>query len=575
MSYTNPLSTLMGPSTILKRKEGDVSEVSVPSQRRQRKKVEDKWDREGNMKKFEQMVGGFVDPSYRRIPPWKETEQERAERISQRDARVKEFLAEIQEEVAEEEKAQAPEGKPDATSEKDQESEMARRRSQNERRRGPTQVAVDNSKSVDVSDMPWWLNGSEFLPDVWWSHFRTQLVKILHDFMDLSEENIPEKLLDKDLWMRAFTTNASSLILEENQEIMEFRGDKILSFFLSEVLHSNYPKITQSQRTGVFNHYVSNIAFRGPMEDLDLFKFIIATPSVLASFPKAYTADTYESFIGALYAGLGSKAPLIKRFMERMYFGKTGKDGKVLSRQKIDVERYGELVTSKTKQIIETLVDNHYNRKGNTKGIYILDYPAGKNTYIMIMKSALELMAPIMKQAGNDEWNYSLRARQTIKGYRPVRKHITDENLRKEPYYVLKKIPRSADINKDDIFYPVWMDLKEAGINEEYVALNEISGFMDKSDKFKEYYQRAIEKMQSQDGVERKMTYPIGFFRPVKNAKHDRHQITLFERVENDRGLIEMRIIHNDIQISSGSSSSQVSKLDTYIKALKSYLDAR
>lgn len=144
---------------------------------------------------------------------------------------------------------------------------------------------------------------------------------------------------------RSYLNEARSV--KESNERLEFLGDSILSFLVSEHLFTAYPHFTEGELTNLRSSVVKTGTLAIVAKELNLGKFLLFSkgeeegggrknPSLLA--------DTFEAFIGVLYIDLGLKAvqqvlkkylyPLFPQILEQ----KTYKDAKSIFQELVQEE---------------------------------------------------------------------------------------------------------------------------------------------------------------------------------------------------------------------------------------------
>lgn len=160
----------------------------------------------------------------------------------------------------------------------------------------------------------------------------------------------------------------------QSNERLEFLGDSILSFLVSEYLYTSYPDITEGELTNLRSSIVKTTTLAQVAKELDLGAFLLlsrgeeegggrSNPSILA--------DTFEALLGAIYLDLGLKpvskmlANFLFPLLSKILADKTYKDAKSL---------FQELVQEETKispnyKVISEKGPDH--AKEFTVGVYV------------------------------------------------------------------------------------------------------------------------------------------------------------------------------------------------------------
>lgn len=161
------------------------------------------------------------------------------------------------------------------------------------------------------------------------------------------EENLGYKFKDKQLLQTAFTHR--SYLNEHpsedlnNNERLEFLGDAILSFIVSRHLFENYPDHPEGDLTNLRAAVVQATALANVSRQLGLGNYLLLSRGEEASGGRErqyLLANTFESFLGALYLDQGLQAaerfvydniiPLLKNIIDNNLF----KDSKSLLQEK-------------------------------------------------------------------------------------------------------------------------------------------------------------------------------------------------------------------------------------------------
>ena len=128
------------------------------------------------------------------------------------------------------------------------------------------------------------------------------------------ENNISYKFSDKALLKKSLTHK--SFDKNENNEILEFLGDRILGLVISEKLISEFPNDSEGVIDKKFSKLVNKTTCYKVAQSLILGEFILLGPTELNSRgfeKKSILANACESLIGALYLDGGYS--VVKNFI--------------------------------------------------------------------------------------------------------------------------------------------------------------------------------------------------------------------------------------------------------------------
>lgn len=138
--------------------------------------------------------------------------------------------------------------------------------------------------------------------------------------MDELEKSLQYSFGDPKLLKRALT-HASARSNGEDNERLEFLGDRVLGLVISEALHQKFTQATEGELAKRFNQLVRKQTCAMVAEALDLGQWIIVGASEfdgdVCSKP-SILADACEAVIGALFldGGYGEVARVIRRLWE-------------------------------------------------------------------------------------------------------------------------------------------------------------------------------------------------------------------------------------------------------------------
>jgi len=133
-------------------------------------------------------------------------------------------------------------------------------------------------------------------------------------------ENLP-KLKNPKLFQQAFThrsyLNESKKPIESNERL-EFLGDSILSFIISDYLYRKYPKFDEGILTNLRSLVVNTKSLAGEARIHGLGKHLLLSKGEEESNGRendSILANTFEAFIGALY--FDQELPAVKELLDK------------------------------------------------------------------------------------------------------------------------------------------------------------------------------------------------------------------------------------------------------------------
>jgi ribonuclease-3 len=124
---------------------------------------------------------------------------------------------------------------------------------------------------------------------------------------------------NKDLFEQAFTHRSylnETKQKTESNERLEFLGDSILSFIVSEYLYRSYPDYKEGALTNLRSLLVNTKSLAGISKELGFGKLLKLSKGEEESQGReneSLLANSFEAFIGALYMDQGIKA--VKEFL--------------------------------------------------------------------------------------------------------------------------------------------------------------------------------------------------------------------------------------------------------------------
>lgn len=141
----------------------------------------------------------------------------------------------------------------------------------------------------------------------------------------LMKNNLP-KINNQELFERAFThrsyLNEAKTQIESNERL-EFLGDSILSFVVSDHLYKNYPHFDEGILTNLRSLLVNTKSIASAAKELDFGQYLRLSRGEEESKGReneSLLANSFEAFIGALYLDQGVESA--RQFIGQMLFSK-------------------------------------------------------------------------------------------------------------------------------------------------------------------------------------------------------------------------------------------------------------
>lgn len=140
------------------------------------------------------------------------------------------------------------------------------------------------------------------------------------------EQSLGYAFQQRELLVRALTHKSSvyektpaSVTLSDNEQL-EFLGDSILGFVISEHLMNRFPALPEGRLSKFKAHLVSASHLHGVAQRLDLGDFLILGRGEEMSggrFKRALLSDAFEAIIAAIYldGGLDAARSFVERFV--------------------------------------------------------------------------------------------------------------------------------------------------------------------------------------------------------------------------------------------------------------------
>ena len=154
-----------------------------------------------------------------------------------------------------------------------------------------------------------------------------------HEFNALREleEAVDVRFNDRGLLQRAFVHRSylheanEDSALQDNQRL-EFLGDAVLGFVVSELLFRRYPERREGELTNLRSALVKRETLSRFAEELGLGDYLLLGRGEEESGGRrrhTTLCDTYEAFIGAFYLDQGMEA--LREFLEPRLIGEIGR----------------------------------------------------------------------------------------------------------------------------------------------------------------------------------------------------------------------------------------------------------
>ena len=130
-------------------------------------------------------------------------------------------------------------------------------------------------------------------------------------------------ILRQSLTHRSFMNESGDPAIEDNEKL-EFLGDSIIGFIISDLLYRNFPRFREGDLSRVKSHVVSEPFLAILARDLDLGAFLLLGKGEAASggYDKnSLLSNCYEAVVAAIYLDGGIQSArdfLIRCFKERI-----------------------------------------------------------------------------------------------------------------------------------------------------------------------------------------------------------------------------------------------------------------
>ena len=155
-------------------------------------------------------------------------------------------------------------------------------------------------------------------------------------FLNVKFNNID--LLNQSLCHRSYS-NETKEEYSGNNERLEFLGDSVLGFIITEHLYRNYPELDEGKMAKIRSFVVSEENISRIAKDFKFYEFVMigkGEEHTGGRYKKTILADTFEAFIGAYFldSGIQKVKDFVLQFMDKeiesVIYDKNGKDYKTL-----------------------------------------------------------------------------------------------------------------------------------------------------------------------------------------------------------------------------------------------------
>lgn len=136
------------------------------------------------------------------------------------------------------------------------------------------------------------------------------------------EERLGHRFGDPDLLRRALTHRSYANEREDDvvdNEVMEFLGDAVLGFVISELLYRRHPDLSEGEMSKVKAYLVSADSLARQAEELDLGRFLMLGKGEEKTAGRAkdsLLSNAFEAVTAAIYLDAGMEAA--RGFIERL-----------------------------------------------------------------------------------------------------------------------------------------------------------------------------------------------------------------------------------------------------------------
>ncbi|MBI65454.1 MAG: hypothetical protein CMG64_04095 [Candidatus Marinimicrobia bacterium] len=157
------------------------------------------------------------------------------------------------------------------------------------------------------------------------------------------QNNINYFFKDLDILKKALTH--SSINYKSNYENLEFLGDSIINFFITEWIYKKYPHLTENEMTVMKNQYINKDYLSKISNILKISEFASIDKNIEIS--TKISCELFESIVAAIY--LDSNIKNTKKFLNKNLIKNFEESDKV-------IDYKGELIIFYQKKIIGNLI---------------------------------------------------------------------------------------------------------------------------------------------------------------------------------------------------------------------------
>ena len=205
----------------------------------------------------------------------------------------------------------------------------------------------------------------------------------MNDLSKLEKElgiNFKDKATIRQAFIHRSYLNEARKKIPSNERL-EFLGDSILSYFISEYLYRNYPKLPEGELTNLRSSVVKTSTLSDSAKQLDLGKYLKLSHGEEESGGRlnpSILADTFEALLGSVYmdGGLPPVTAILKKtlyvLIPKIYKDKSYKDAKSSFQEIVQ----NEIKTSPVYRVVKEKGPDH--AKQFTVGVFVNDSKWGE-----------------------------------------------------------------------------------------------------------------------------------------------------------------------------------------------------
>ncbi|MDO4586941.1 MAG: ribonuclease III [Planctomycetia bacterium] len=140
--------------------------------------------------------------------------------------------------------------------------------------------------------------------------------QIKEQFLKECEDKLQYHFQNKQLLMRALTHSSSAITHNESNERLEFLGDSVLGFAITDLIYRLFPFNTEGELSKIKGAVVSRKNCYEIIKKSKLDNYLILGRG-MKDLPNSLLANLMEAFIGAIYLDGGIENA--KNFIERFF----------------------------------------------------------------------------------------------------------------------------------------------------------------------------------------------------------------------------------------------------------------